>query len=65
MKRIRKVNVNSLSEQELKNAEDIISKKMLEITDKAILEANRILNVYGFEAKMALQFKPIEKESLK
>ena len=64
MERIRKINVESLSEQDMKNVEDMISKKILEITDKAVAEANRLLNVYGYEAKMAIQFKPIEKESL-
>ena len=64
MERIRKVNVEKLSNEDLKNVEETISKKMIEITDRAIAEANRILGVYGYEAKMAIQFKPLEKESL-
>jgi hypothetical protein len=64
MERIRKVDVEKLSDQDLKNVEDMISKKMKEITEKAIVEANRYLNVYGYEAIMAIQFKPKEEESL-
>lgn len=64
MERTRKVDVNKLSEQDLKNIEDTISKKMKEIVDKATSEANRYLNVYGYEAIMAIQFKPMEGESL-
>ena len=64
MERIRKVDVKKLSEADLKNIEDGISKKMKEITDRAITEANRYLNIYGYQAVMAIEFKPLEEESL-
>jgi hypothetical protein len=64
MERVRKIDVNSLSEQELKNIEDTLSKKIIEISEKAAAEANKYLNIYGFKAIMAIQFKPLESESL-
>ena len=64
MERVRKIDVNSLSEQELKNLEDTLSKKILDISEKATAEANKYLNIYGFKAIMAIQFKPLENESL-
>ncbi len=62
MERIRKVNVESLSSEQLKQIEETLSKKVIEITDKAVAEANKYLNVYGFEAVMAIQFKELETE---
>lgn len=68
MERIRKVNVENLSDEQIKDIEKALSAKVLEITNKAMTEANRYLNVYGFEAKMLIQFNELkskEKESLK
>ena len=48
MERVRKIDVNSLSEQELKNLEDTLSKKILDISEKATAEANKYLNIYFY-----------------
>lgn len=59
-KKVKKINVESLSEQELKIVEETLTKKINEITTQAINKANKHLNVYGFEAIMAIQFKKLK-----
>jgi len=55
MQRQRKVDVDKMSESQLRNAEEAIGRKTREITDKAVEEANKYLNVYGLECRMAIE----------
>lgn len=62
--RIRRIDVEKLSDEDCKNIEDGLSKKIKEITEKAVSEANKYLNVYGMKAVMVIEFKPMEEQSL-
>ena len=52
--RQRKVNVDKLSEQDLKKLEEKIGAKLRTIVDEAVIEANKILKVYGYSTKMQI-----------
>lgn len=54
MDRERKVNVEQLTLEQADLLSVQLGEKVKEINDKAIAEANRILNIYGMEAKMAI-----------
>jgi hypothetical protein len=58
--RVRKVDVNKLSEEELAKLEKAISEKIIKIINKANEDANKILSVYGMETQMIMEIK--EKE---
>lgn len=58
--RVRKVDVNKLSEEELAQLQKAISDKIIKIINKANEEANKILSVYGMETQMIMEIK--EKE---
>lgn len=58
--RVRKVDVNKLSDQELEKLQAAISEKIVKIINKANEEANRVLAVYGMETQMVMEIK--EKE---
>jgi len=52
--RVRKVDIDKLSDEELKALEERIGKKITNITDDAVKRANQILNIYGLRAKMQI-----------
>lgn len=52
--RVRKVDINKLSDEELLALEERIGKKITNITDDAVKQANKILNIYGLRAKMQI-----------
>jgi hypothetical protein len=52
--RIRKVNINKMSDEELEALEERIGKKITNITDDAVEQANKILKIYGLRAKMQI-----------
>jgi hypothetical protein len=60
--RVRKVDVDALTQEQVANLELQISEKLKDIIDKAVNEANKILNIYGIEACMQISIKPIDKE---
>jgi len=55
MERNRKIDLNKIPDDQAKAVEETLSKKMTEIINKALEEANKYLNVYGMEAKMLLE----------
>ena len=58
--RIRKVDVNKLSEEELAKLQDAISQKIIKIINKANEDANKILSIYGMETQMVMEIKQKE-----
>lgn len=50
--RERNIDLNSLSEERIEELSKQIGDRVREICDKAVEDANRILGVYGMEAKM-------------
>ena len=55
--RVRKVDVNKLSEEELAKLQQAISDKVIKIINKANEDANKILSVYGMETQMIMEIK--------
>lgn len=53
-RRKRKVNVEKLDDKTVNNLEIELSKKVTEICDKACEDANKLLNIYGLQAKMQI-----------
>lgn len=62
--RKRSVNVNTLSAEQVEQLTEQISKKILVLVDETVAQANKMLNVYGLEAKMqiAIQRKETSEE---
>lgn len=58
--RVRKVDVDKLSDVELEKLQKAISDKVIKIINKANEDANKILSVYGMETQMIMEIK--EKE---
>ena len=58
--RKRKVDVNSLSEDQVDLAGDQLGKKISEIGDNAAKEINELAKVYGLSAKVAVQLIDIK-----
>lgn len=58
--RVRKVDVEKLSEEELAKLQQAISEKIIKIINKANEDANKILSIYGMETQMIMEIK--EKE---
>jgi hypothetical protein len=65
MDRSRKVDLESLSVEQVDQLSNQIGSKLREIIEQAALEANRIANVYGMQVKLAVQFSPLEEEEKK
>jgi len=61
--RERKVNVEVMSEEQAKLVEEQISAKLRTIIDGACGEANKLLNIYGLEAKMQFALNKKEAEN--
>ena len=57
----RFVDVEKLSEEQLKNIQENLVKKVTEIVDKACEDANKLLNIYGLQAKMKFALEEVEK----
>jgi hypothetical protein len=49
----RPVDIDSLSEDEIKSLYSLLGEQIRSICDKSVLSANKILNKYGIECKMA------------
>lgn len=60
--RVRRVDVNNLSEQQVDELSDLIGTKVRDIVDEACDRINTILGIYGLQAK--IQFVIQEKETL-
>lgn len=58
MKRNRKVDLNLLDETQLLQVESLLSAKISDIVARAVSEANEFLNVYGIQARMAMELSP-------
>ena len=59
-KRERKVDVQQLDDKVVDNLQIELSKKVTEIVDEACEKANKLLNIYGLQAKMQIALE--EKE---
>ena len=58
--RVRKIDIEQVDEEAFKNIQDGIIKKITEINDEAVEKANKILKIYGLEAKMQFLLKKKE-----
>lgn len=64
--RKRFVDVNKLTEEQFEKTMETVNRKLTEITERAVKEANEILNIYGLETKLQfLKPYPIEGDSKK
>lgn len=54
--RRRQVNVDALSPEDAERIGFELGKKAGEIGDKAAVEINKLTNIYGIKAKVAIQF---------
>lgn len=54
--RVRKVDVEKLSEEQIVRIEKKISEEISSIINKADNEINNLLNIYGMEAVLSVQF---------
>lgn len=52
--RERKVNIEQLTLEQADQLSAQLGEKVKEINDRAIAEVNKLLNIYGMEAKMAV-----------
>lgn len=50
--RVRKVDVNKLTFEQTDQLSEQIGGKVRDICDKAVAEANKLLNIYGLQCKM-------------
>lgn len=57
MERERKLNINNLTAEQATEISAQLGDKIREICDKAVFDANRILNIYGMHAKMQVLVK--------
>ena len=60
--RERKVDVESMTDKQVKELEAQISERLRKIIDDACDKANRILHVYGLEAQMQFALKRKDEE---
>lgn len=58
--RKRAIDINKLSAEQVEQLTEQISKKILVIVDEAITQANKMLNIYGLEAKMQIALQKQE-----
>lgn len=58
--RIRKVDVEKMTPDQADALSKQIGEKVRGIADKACDEANKILNIYGMQAKMQFVFEKLE-----
>jgi hypothetical protein len=55
MERIRKIDIESVSEEQFLEIEKTLKKKVKEIIDQSVSEMNKYLNIYGLEVLLAVQ----------
>jgi len=55
MERIRKIDIDSVSEEQFLEIEAMLKKKMKEIVERTVSDMNKYLNVYGLEVLLAVQ----------
>lgn len=55
--RIRKIDVNSLSEEQMISVQEGLGKKLSEILKSAVEQANLYFNVYGLQVTMKFEVK--------
>lgn len=55
--RTRKVDVEKMDAEKVEELSEKIGTKVKDIVDKAVEDANKILNVYGVEAKMEISIQ--------
>lgn len=55
--RIRKVDINKLSQEAINRLQDDLGKKIGKILDEAKLEADSLLNIYGCEIELGYEVK--------
>lgn len=60
--RKKKVDLEKVDEQTLKNIEKGIISKITNITDEAVKKANKILKIYGLKCKMQIAFEKDNEE---
>lgn len=61
--RKRKVDVEKMDDKTLEKAEEELSKKIGQIVDKACADANKLLNIYGLQAKMQISLQEKEQSN--
>ena len=52
--RVRKVDVNEKTVEQVEKIQESINKKLIFIVDEAVEKANKMLNIYGLETKMSI-----------
>ncbi len=55
MERTRKVDIDSVSEEQFVEIEAMLRKKIKEKVDQAVSDMNKYLNVYGLEVLLGVQ----------
>jgi len=65
MSRERKVDIEKLADENLQEISDRIGEKVRTIVDNAVEEVNKILAIYGMEAKMEIAITEKKTEEIK
>lgn len=60
--RKRTFDVEKLTLEEADSLSEQIGNKVKDICDEAVKKANKILNIYGLKAKMAIQIEGLQEE---
>jgi hypothetical protein len=55
MERIRKIDIESVSEEQFLQIEQMLRKKIKEKVEQAVADMNKYLNVYGLEVVLGVQ----------
>jgi hypothetical protein len=55
MERIRKIDIESIPEEQFVEIEAMLRKKIKEMVQQAVSDMNKYLNVYGLEVLLAVQ----------
>jgi len=55
MERIRKIDIESVSEEQFLQIEQMLRKKIKERVEQAVADMNKYLNVYGLEVLLGVQ----------
>ena len=60
--RKRKVDIEKIDNENIDSLSNQLGEKVKIIVDKAIKDVNKILNIYGLQAKMQIALEPKDKE---
>ena len=60
-RRKRKINLNSLSKEQVDSLSSDLGKEVAKIMDKANKECNKMLNIYGLQSQIGYEIKEVEK----